>query len=188
MARTFRPTPAMVVATVALVVALAGTGYAAFTLPARSVGTQQLKNGAVTGPKVRRHTLLAVDFASGQLPHGTAGPPGPAGTARAYGVVSAAGVLNTSRSRGLASANPVTHPGTGRYCIFVASGINPATTTIVASPDQSDSGATAQVNSSASDCPSGALEIEMRRIEFASSPTPTVNVFHKDEGFSFVVP
>jgi hypothetical protein len=61
-------------------------------------------------------------------------------------------------------------------------------TTIVATPDQSDSGAIAQLDSSASDCPSGAFEIVMRRVDYVSSPTPTVTVFHKDEGFAFVVP
>ena len=37
-----RPTPATVIASIALLVALAGTGYAAITLPSNSVGTAQL--------------------------------------------------------------------------------------------------------------------------------------------------
>jgi hypothetical protein len=45
------------VAYVALFVALGGTTYAATQLPANSVGTKQLKNGAVTSAKVRPHTL-----------------------------------------------------------------------------------------------------------------------------------
>lgn len=44
--------PALVVSLLALFVALGGTGYAAFSLPTNSVGTKQLKNGAVTSKKV----------------------------------------------------------------------------------------------------------------------------------------
>jgi asparagine N-glycosylation enzyme membrane subunit Stt3 len=48
-----RPSPALVVAFVALLVALGGTAFAAFTLPKNSVGTQQLKNNAVTTKKIK---------------------------------------------------------------------------------------------------------------------------------------
>lgn len=46
------PSPAMSVAALALFVALAGTGYAAFAVPPNSVGTTQLKDSAVTAPKL----------------------------------------------------------------------------------------------------------------------------------------
>jgi len=46
------PSPALVVSTIALIVALGGTSYAAFSLPKNSVGTKQLKNGAVTKAKL----------------------------------------------------------------------------------------------------------------------------------------
>ncbi len=78
----FRFSPALVVATIALAVSLGGTGYAAFKLPAGSVGPAQLKNGAVTSLKVRNGTLLKADFKPGQFPvalRGTVGPQGPAG-------------------------------------------------------------------------------------------------------------
>jgi hypothetical protein len=75
-----RPSPPMVVAFVALLVALAGTSYAAIQLPANSVGTKQLKKNAVTGKKVKNRSLKAVDFATGQLPAGPAGPAGPQGS------------------------------------------------------------------------------------------------------------
>ena len=71
-----RPSPAMVVACLALAVALSGTSYAVANLPANSVGTAQLKTNAVVSSKVKNRSLLAVDFKVGQLP---AGPPGPKG-------------------------------------------------------------------------------------------------------------
>jgi hypothetical protein len=71
-----RPSPAMVVACVALTVALGGTSYAAAKLPKNSVGMAQLKRNAVVSAKVRNRSLLALDFKRGQLP---AGPPGPKG-------------------------------------------------------------------------------------------------------------
>ena len=64
-----RPSPAMVVACLALGVALSGTSYAKIlALPVNSVGTAQLKPNAVISSKVKDHTLLAADFKPGQLP------------------------------------------------------------------------------------------------------------------------
>ena len=57
-----RPSAALIVAVVALVVAMAGTGYAAFKLPNNSVGTKQLKNSAVTGAKVKQGSLEGGDI------------------------------------------------------------------------------------------------------------------------------
>jgi len=64
----FLPSPAMVVAMLALLVALGGVGYAATALPRNSVGTPQLKKNAVTSIKVKDRSLLARDFKRGQLP------------------------------------------------------------------------------------------------------------------------
>jgi hypothetical protein len=83
---------ANVTATLALFVALGGTGYAAISIPSNSVGSAQIKPGgvatsdikanAVTSGKVKDGTLKANDFASGQL---LVGPAGPAGVAGAKG-------------------------------------------------------------------------------------------------------
>lgn len=70
---------ANVVAFIALFVALGGVSWAAVTLPAGSVGTRQLKPGAVNSAKVRDRSLLAKDFKIGQLSRGAAGAPGPKG-------------------------------------------------------------------------------------------------------------
>ncbi len=47
------------IAWLALFVALGGTSYAAAQLPANSVGTRQLRSGAVTGSKVKRGSITA---------------------------------------------------------------------------------------------------------------------------------
>jgi hypothetical protein len=93
-----------VVAYAALGIALGGTSYAAVGLPRNSVGPLQLKDGAVTAKKlaknsvstlkVQDHSLLRVDFKTGQLPRGAtgaAGPAGPAGAAGPAGPVGATG-------------------------------------------------------------------------------------------------
>jgi hypothetical protein len=88
-----RPSAAMVVACLALLVALGGTSVAAVAqlVPRNSVGTPQLKRNAVTAPKIAPNavrtghvlngSLLAEDFKAGQIPQGPQGPPGPAGPA-----------------------------------------------------------------------------------------------------------
>ena len=210
----FAPSPAMVVATVALVAAMSGTGYAALRLSAGSVGTAQLKNGAVTARKVKLHTLLASDFKLGQLPAGTggssgspagvngqsgpAGPVGPQGTARAYGLVSVAAngaPPMLSHSKGIAGVNQPSSGGvplTGVYCITPAAGIDPATTTVVVTPDENGAGTSKEIghiDSSAVDCPAGSFEVEMRHIDISTAGgTPTIVAHHGDSGFSFVIP
>jgi hypothetical protein len=86
-----RPSPALVVASLALAVALGGTGYAAISLPTNSVGTAQLKNGAVIAAKVKRGTLRATNFAPGQLPRGPKGDRGADGLPGAAGAAGAKG-------------------------------------------------------------------------------------------------
>lgn len=50
------------IALVALFVALGGTSYAALSLPAGSVGTNQLRNGAVTGRKLAKQAVSAASL------------------------------------------------------------------------------------------------------------------------------
>ena len=108
--RVGRPSPAMIVACLALLVALSGTGYAVTKLPADSVGRAQLRDNAVsnakiadsavTSEKVRNGTLLKRDFVPGQLPRGPrglrgpAGPAGPTGAAGPVGAVGAPGLVS----------------------------------------------------------------------------------------------
>jgi len=89
-------TYANVVATLCLFLLLGGGAYAAIRLPKSSVGTNQLKNGAVTGAKVRGGSLVYGDFASGQLPagpQGIAGEKGPKGERGQRGAAGATSLI-----------------------------------------------------------------------------------------------
>jgi hypothetical protein len=77
--RIRRPSPALLIACIALAVALSGTGYAVTALPRNSVGTAQLKANAVNSQKVKNGSLLKGDFKAGQLPAGAQGQPGATG-------------------------------------------------------------------------------------------------------------
>jgi hypothetical protein len=97
--RALRLSPAAVIATIALLVALAGTGYAAVTLPRNSVGNAQLKANAVTSPKVKDHSLLKIDFANNQLPRGARGAPGLPGAPGAKGATGPTGPSGTAATK-----------------------------------------------------------------------------------------
>lgn len=92
-------------AVVAIFVALGGTSYAAFSLPRNSVGTRQLRNGAVTPPKLNGKLI--------------------GGTVRAWAFVSASGhaYINHGFSR-IGVRGPVSNPGpaTGAYALDLRSG------------------------------------------------------------------
>ena len=123
--RIRRPSPAMIIACAALLVALGGTSFAAVKVlvPRNSVGSLQVID----------HSLLAKDFKTPPKgPRGLAGPAGPAGPAGAQGpagpagasgpkgdsatalwaVVDSAGAL--SRNKGVGSSQRL---GTGDYLV-----------------------------------------------------------------------
>ncbi len=90
-----KPAPGTVIGTIALILAMSGTSYAAATLSANSVRSKQIKNGqvktadlarnAVTSGKVKNGSLLSADFKPGQLVSGAPGPVGPIGPKGADG-------------------------------------------------------------------------------------------------------
>jgi len=103
--RRLAPSPAIVVACLALAVGLAGTGYAVTRLPRNSVTTVQVKD----------FSLLARDFKKGQLPAGPQGPQGPAGPAGAgakWALVAPSGAI-IAQSGGISSR----HAGDGYYVL-----------------------------------------------------------------------
>lgn len=114
------PSPSMVVAVIALIVALGGTSYAAISLPKNSVGSKQLKKNAVTAKKLKKNSvnsakvkdrsLLAKDFKNGQLPRGATGPAGATGPSGPIAGTPAGGALSgTYPNPGL--ANGAVGPG-----------------------------------------------------------------------------
>src|SRR4051794_1821434 len=92
----------LAVASLALLVSLCGTSFAAGVLvPPRSVGTPQLRPGAVTrsrlaanaitSDKVANGSLRRADFKPGALPDGRPGPAGPTGPQGPTGPIGATG-------------------------------------------------------------------------------------------------
>jgi hypothetical protein len=123
------PRPATVIACVALAIALGGTGYAAFALPAGSVGTAQLKDGAVVSRKVKDGSLRARDFRAGQLPAGARGPAGaqgPQGPAGSVGPQGPAGPAGPAGSQGAqGSQGPQGPPGGISSLTYVSADYGP---------------------------------------------------------------
>jgi hypothetical protein len=125
--RRLRPSPAMVVACIALTFAMTGAGYAAGMLGPNTVGTKQLKKNAVISSKVKNRSLLAVDFKSGQLPRGAQGPQGPQGAQGPAGPAGPQGpqgpgarwaAINPDGSIALQSGGiTVSHTTTGVYIV-----------------------------------------------------------------------
>jgi hypothetical protein len=133
--RRFTISPALVVASAALLVALGETGWATVSqvLPRNSVGTVQLKNNAVTTGKIRNGQIRLADLhrtARRPGPRGRTGATGPAGppgvVTRLWAVANASGSL--ARAAGTTSSGRL---GTGVYevvfnqavtnCVFVGS-------------------------------------------------------------------
>ena len=115
------PTPATIIACVALVAALSGTAAAAGLITGAQVANGTLSgldlrngsvsgldvtNGSLTTLDVRDHTLRAVDFAPGVLGSG-AGIPGPQGPAGPAGPQGAAGPAGPQGSPGLSGVQIV---------------------------------------------------------------------------------
>lgn len=88
-----------------------GTAAEHLVIPPNSIGTAQLKNGAVTGAKIHRGTLTAALFRSGQLhagPTGPAGPPGPVGPAGPAAPAATLGLQFVAGESGFDASSPKT--------------------------------------------------------------------------------
>jgi hypothetical protein len=90
MNRITRTAPATVIACIALAIALSGTSYAAFVLPANSVSSKQVKNRSIQRIDIGKKTLASLKGQRG--PQGPTGPLGPTGPQGAQGAEGAPGV------------------------------------------------------------------------------------------------
>jgi hypothetical protein len=116
---------ANVTATIALFIALGGSSYAAFVLPRDSVGSKQIRKGAVRSSEIRDRSIALRDISRstrkalrGQ--QGPSGPPGSPGApaAKFFAAVTAAG----SSVRGNATSGGRT--GVGTYAIGFAQDVS----------------------------------------------------------------
>jgi hypothetical protein len=172
--RRLIPTPALLVACLALVVCLGGVGYAA-----ARIGTKDLRPGAVTSAKIRNGTIAPADLGAATVA---------ALRVRAYGNVTVTGdvpALDPARSTGFSS---VTRPRTGVYCLRLADrALDPATTAPVVGVDwDNSSGANlaAYLSKSAHQCPRGS-DLGVRTFSFtAGSPNKPSDTV----AFTIVVP
>jgi hypothetical protein len=151
------------IALLALFVALGGTSYAAFSIPAGSVGTKQLRNGAVTSRKLAKHVVSAANLD----PKSIAGHIADWAQIRADGHVTSsrpkATVSTTDPTRGLfhlswnrsipsgciAIANPTNVPtvlGAASASVFGLGGQNGARSLLVSTFDASGNNVPENVN------------------------------------------
>lgn len=117
--RDRRPSPAIVVASIALLVALGGTSIAAVNqLAANSVGTSQLKNNAVTTPKIKNNAVASAKIAgnavnSGKIANGTIQPADLSSAAKTSGPAGAQGAQGPTGPTG-----PAGSPGNNSLVAF----------------------------------------------------------------------
>ncbi len=189
------PSPPLVISLIALFVALGGTSYAAIALPKNSVGTKQLKNGAVTKTKISKKTLTQLKGNRGPAgpvgatgatgttgATGATGPAGPAGTAKAYALVTDSATFIPALTKGFTA---VTRPSTGIYCLTPAAGVDISSSPPIVSPEWNNSSGT-DLNVAAaatflfSGCTAGQVEI----VTLSGSP----RAFANNVAFTVLIP
>ena len=206
------PSPATIIAGLALVVAGAGVGVGTAT---SLITGKQIKNGSITGVDVKDRSLTAKDFDGTRVlaggpagPRGAqgatglrglAGPPGAAGlpgangppgapgkdgSARAYGYVATDGTLVAAVSKNITASRV----GLGTYCVrpLPSAGIDAAPAYPVVTADFSTATSDfniAQVRSSGVGCPANTWAVVTLHLD----GTP-LTVGLADIGFSIVVP
>ncbi len=95
---------ANVISTLCLFMLLGGAAYAATSLPKNSVGTKQLKNSAVTGAKIKKHTITGTNINLAKL--GTVPSAGSASTATTAGTANALSAMEPTRHVGASGQPP----------------------------------------------------------------------------------
>lgn len=197
------PSPALVIAILALFVALGGSSYAAIRAASQGGrvfhGCVDKHTGALrvvqAGSRCRKGPsgefaiawnqkgtpgVAGVPGAAGHAgatgATGPSGNQGPAGTARAYGSVPASCAALTTCTLTAAQNASVAHPFTGIYCITV-SGASPANTGAIATLENNDGNRIAYL--SGGSCPSSTFEIQIL------NSGGSLNV---DDAFFFAIP
>jgi hypothetical protein len=190
-----RPSPALAVSVVALVIALGGVAWSAIP------GADGVVHGCyrkAAGLLVAQGTLRVIDPSRGQtcssaeqaLDFNQTGPPGAAGTARAYGLVDLDNCTLAACNPSPLSNATVTHPAEGLFCISVA-GASPGDTGVVATQTtfRSDPTGETQSQSLVLYDPNGdplcgaAFAVRTDIVQLGG-----LNTIPFDEGFFFVVP
>ena len=192
------PSPALIISLLALFVALGGTTYAATGLAANSVGTKQLKSGAVTRSKISCGTLASLKGKRGPqgLPgiqgiqgikgdkgvKGDTGAPGLNGTARAWAVVDNVG--NVSNSHNVTS---VVINSAGDYCVELNSAVPNTSTGAVVTPYFADD-STASTSFAHAEYDGPCAPNGVRVLTWSVSASTTLSLTSLDEGFVIAVP
>jgi hypothetical protein len=124
------PSPALVISLIALFVALGGTTYAATSLAKNSVGTAQLKNGAVTKAKISKKAVSALKGSRGPQgvqgirgTNGTNGTNGTDGQPGAPGIAFVTSVVATNESTTSTTPTDLATPGPSVAVNVPASGV-----------------------------------------------------------------
>jgi hypothetical protein len=179
-----RLTYANVISTLCLFLVLGGGAYAATQLPKNSVGTKQIKDGAITGKKIKRSTigtdrLTAAAVAALKGATGERGPAGTAGTPASKGFY--ATVLRTEPPAftgahpGFTAVSRPPGPG-GVYCLVPAAGVDYAHP--IASSDWQDSSGQgffieALAREEVSNCEDNSLEVRTYKATGEAEAVPT---------------
>ena len=193
MLKRFIPSPAMLIALIALLAVLGGTAVAAGLITGA-----QVKNSSLTGKDVKDKSLTERDFkGSVQGPAGAQGPagdqgvkgatgtpgtpgtPGAPGSARAWVQVSSTGAIVAPKSFNITS---VTKQGTGAYCVTAGGGLTNLNSVALATLDFNDGatlrGETVQI---------GAVPAFNCGTSFTVFVSGTDNL-SSDGGFFFMIP
>src|SRR5947208_709341 len=163
------PSPAMIVALLALCVALGGSAYAA-----GKINGKNIKNGTISGKKLKNRTITTKKLSSSAIGslggrrgprgykglRGARGAKGADGTALAYARVGSDGTIDTARSKGIAQTN-VSHTTTGVYC-FVSLPFTPKNVVATLEPGGSGDEVVYASVPDVSLCPAGAVTVQVK--------------------------
>ena len=173
--RRLIPSPALLIACLALVLSMGGVSYAA-----TRIGTKDIANNAITSVKIKDGAVSPADLSAASVA---------SLSVRAYGYVPWKGdgviAFESARTRGFSS---VTRPATGVYCLTLTDAtLDPTTLAPIVTVDWDKSAGanlTAYVSVSAAGCPAGS-DLAVRTFSFVAGkpykPSDTV-------GFTVLVP